>query len=143
MKTKTPEKEHQEKLIIDMMKSDEKSGHYEKEQNGHGGTRKNAGRIEIPKGERKKILAIYIEQDFIEELGGKKKLQKNIKEWIYNSIKYAKLSDQIKQKLIEEQKHGDAEIAHVNADGYLIELLQGLGFSDVCKEFIAIDKWYA
>lgn len=54
--------------------------------NDHGGKRKSAGRKNLTEGEQKKILAVYIEQDFIDELGGKKKLQEDIKEWIYGRI---------------------------------------------------------
>lgn len=38
---------------------------------------------------------------------------------------------------------GDPEIAHVNADEILCELLTSLGFSDVVKEFKKVPKWYA
>lgn len=38
---------------------------------------------------------------------------------------------------------GDPEIAHVNADEVLCELLKSLGFSDVVKEFKKVPKWYA
>ena len=54
--------------------------------NDYGGKRKSAGRKTLPKGEQKKILTVYIEQDFIDELGGQKKLQKDIKEYIYQRI---------------------------------------------------------
>lgn len=54
--------------------------------NTHGGKRTGAGPKEIPEGEHKKNLTIYIEQDFINELGGKKKLQEEIKEWIYGRV---------------------------------------------------------
>lgn len=54
--------------------------------NTHGGKRANAGPKTIPKGEHKKNLTVYVEQDFINELGGKKKLQEEIKEWIYGRL---------------------------------------------------------
>ena len=38
---------------------------------------------------------------------------------------------------------GDPEIAHVNADEVLCELLTSLGFSDVVEEFKKVPKWYA
>jgi len=38
---------------------------------------------------------------------------------------------------------GDPEIAHVNADEVLCELLTSLGFTDVVKEFKKVPKWYA
>ena len=38
---------------------------------------------------------------------------------------------------------GDPEIAHVNADKILCELLTSLGFSDVVEEFKKVPKWYA
>jgi hypothetical protein len=38
---------------------------------------------------------------------------------------------------------GDPEIAHVNADEILCELLTSLGFSDVVEEFKKVPKWYA
>lgn len=37
----------------------------------------------------------------------------------------------------------DPEIAHVNADKVLCELLTSLGFSDVVEEFKKVPKWYA
>ena len=54
--------------------------------NQHGGKREGAGPKEIPKGEHKEIVAIYIERDFINEWGGKKKLQADIKKFIYREL---------------------------------------------------------
>jgi hypothetical protein len=42
-----------------------------------------------------------------------------------------------------EQKNGDTEMAHHNADGVLCELLKALGYSDVVEEWAKVEKWYA
>ena len=52
----------------------------------HGGKREGSGPKTLPEGECKKIVEVYIEQDFIEEWGGKKKLQYDIKKWIYTIL---------------------------------------------------------
>ncbi len=53
-----------------------------------GGERKNAtGAPKKPKGQHKKFVWFYFEQDFIKELGGLKKMQKDIKEWLYARLK--------------------------------------------------------
>ncbi len=41
-----------------------------------------------------------------------------------------------------EQNNGDTECAHSNADDYLCELLNELGFQDVIEEYNKIAKWY-
>ena len=52
-----------------------------------------------------------------------------------------------REKAIEllkmEQKNGDTEAAHSNADGILIQLLAALGYADVVSEWDKVDKWYA
>ncbi len=55
--------------------------------NKHGGIRKGASPPTLPKGERKKQVIVGIEKDFIDEWGGLKKLQKDIKEWFYATLK--------------------------------------------------------
>lgn len=47
------------------------------------------------------------------------------------------------EKLKAEQKNGDTECAHGNADGILCALLTSLGYGDVVKEYEEVDKWYA
>jgi hypothetical protein len=54
--------------------------------NNHGGARDGAGPKLLPRGECKKQIQIGIEQDFIDEWGGKKKLQEDIKDWIYGEL---------------------------------------------------------
>lgn len=54
--------------------------------NTHGGNRKGAGPKFLPKGEGKIQLQVGIEKDFVEEWGGKVKMQDDIKEWIYDII---------------------------------------------------------
>ena len=54
--------------------------------NKHGGFREGARRPTIPKGEHKEQVVIGIEKDFIAEWGGKKKLQDDIKKWIYTIL---------------------------------------------------------
>lgn len=56
------------------------------EKNTHGGKREGASPPKLPKGEHKKNVVVYIEQDFIDELGGKKKLQEDIREYVYHRI---------------------------------------------------------
>jgi len=46
-------------------------------------------------------------------------------------------------KLKECQKNNDTEVAHVYADDVLCDLLEGLGYEDVVKEYYKVDKWYA
>lgn len=56
----------------------------------HGGKRKGAGPKELPKGERKVQVQVGIEEDFIKEWGGLKKLQHDIKTWFYREIQKGK-----------------------------------------------------
>jgi hypothetical protein len=42
-----------------------------------------------------------------------------------------------------EQRNGDTEAAHSNADGVLCELLKALGYGDVVDEYIQVEKWFA
>ena len=58
----------------------------------HGGFREGARRPTIPKGEHKEQIVIGLEKDFINEWGGKKKLQDDIKKWFYRQLK--KLNNQ-------------------------------------------------
>lgn len=55
-----------------------------------GGKRKGASPPRLPKGEHRKIVEVYIEQDYIDELGGKKILKDKIKGFVYGllGIKY-------------------------------------------------------
>ena len=46
-------------------------------------------------------------------------------------------------ELQKEQRNGDTEVAHGNADDTLCELLISLGYQDVVDEWIAVEKWYA
>lgn len=46
-------------------------------------------------------------------------------------------------ELKEQQKNGDTENAHRQADGVLLKLLYSLGYQDVVAEWDEIDKWYA
>ena len=55
--------------------------------NTHGGKRKGASPPTLPKGEHKQQVIVGIEQDFIKEWGGLPKLQKDIKAWIYYTLK--------------------------------------------------------
>jgi len=44
---------------------------------------------------------------------------------------------------IKKNFSGDPEIAHLEADKVLLELLKSLGCIEVCNAFNDIDKWYA
>ncbi|MEE9451048.1 MAG: hypothetical protein V3V72_13445 [Ignavibacteriaceae bacterium] len=55
--------------------------------NTHGGKRENAGAPKKPKGQHKKLVWFYFEQDYIKKLGGLKKMQDDIKKWLYSKIK--------------------------------------------------------
>jgi hypothetical protein len=47
-------------------------------------------------------------------------------------------------KALEDlQQLGDAEIAHIKADGVLCDLLDDLGYSEVVAAWAKIDKYYA
>ncbi len=54
--------------------------------NKHGGLRKGAGPKFLPKGEAKIQVQVGIEEVFIEEYGGLKRLQKDIKQWFYREV---------------------------------------------------------
>jgi hypothetical protein len=58
--------------------------------NNHGGIRDGAGPKLLPRGECKKIVTVYIEQDFIDEWGGRKKLQEDIKHFVYKELQKGK-----------------------------------------------------
>ena len=54
------------------------------------------------------------------------------------------LAEKTKVKLIKiKDNEYDTELDHINADSLLMELLEGLGFKDIVKEYDEIDKWYA
>ena len=37
----------------------------------------------------------------------------------------------------------DTEMAHIDADDALIDLLKGLGLNDVAELYVEVSKWYA
>lgn len=47
------------------------------------------------------------------------------------------------QALRDEQDCGDTEVAHINADDVLCDLLKSLGYADVVLEYEKIEKWHA
>ena len=47
------------------------------------------------------------------------------------------------QELKLQQKNGDTEVAHSNADDVLCALLSALGYNDVVAEYHKVNKWYA
>lgn len=51
--------------------------------------------------------------------------------------------DEAITKLKECQKNYDIEAAHAIADDILCDLLEGLGYEDVVKEYYKVSKWYA
>ena len=56
-------------------------------------------------------------------------------------------SEKLKEKYInllkEQQISWDDEMAHVEADNLVCELLKELGFEEVVKEYDKVSKWYA
>ncbi len=54
--------------------------------NTHGGKRNGASPPRLPEGEHKKIIEIYLEQDYIDELGGKKILKDKIRGFVYGLL---------------------------------------------------------
>ena len=46
------------------------------------------------------------------------------------------------QKLKECQELDDAEVAHIDADQVLCDLLSELGYADVVSEYVEVDKYY-
>ena len=56
----------------------------------HGGKRANAGPNKLPEGECKEQVQVGIEKDYIAEWGGKKKLQADIKKFVYREIQKGK-----------------------------------------------------
>ena len=53
----------------------------------HGGKRDGAGPPIIPIGERKQQVSVYLEKDFIDEAGGVKKVQEDLKDHFYRNMK--------------------------------------------------------
>lgn len=41
------------------------------------------------------------------------------------------------------QEDGDQEMAHINADAVLCDLLRDLGYEEVVQAWADVDKWYA
>ncbi|MCK5614163.1 hypothetical protein KAR91_70515 [Candidatus Pacearchaeota archaeon] len=54
--------------------------------NTHGGKRKGASPPRLPKGEHRKIVEVYIEEDYIAELGGKIILKDKIRGFVYGLL---------------------------------------------------------
>ena len=46
-------------------------------------------------------------------------------------------------KMLELTNSYDAEVAHIEADGLLSNLLKDLGLSDLAKIYDLVGKWYA
>jgi len=46
-------------------------------------------------------------------------------------------------QLKEQQNSGDKEIAHIEADKILCNLLVSLGYADVVEEWDKVGKWYS
>lgn len=46
-------------------------------------------------------------------------------------------------RIKEKCSHGDWEIAHIDADEILCELLRSLGYAKTVEAWVAVDKWYA
>lgn len=60
------------------------------------------------------------------------------------NAKQEKLRDKALYELIGIQNRaGDVESDHQQADAVLTELLEALGFEDVVREWDSIKKWYA
>jgi hypothetical protein len=45
-----------------------------------------------------------------------------------------------KMKLLAFQ---DTELSHINADELLLDILRELGFKEVVREFVGLDRWYS
>ena len=41
------------------------------------------------------------------------------------------------------QENTDVELAHVDADDVLCDLLEALGYNNVVEEYHKVEKWYA
>lgn len=44
---------------------------------------------------------------------------------------------------IADSSDGDEEMAHINADRLLLDILDEIGLSEVAKEFERCNKWYS
>ena len=57
------------------------------------------------------------------------------------------MNKEIQKKFIKKMQlcetHGDAEVAHSEADDLLCKLLVKLGYHDIIVEYEKIQKWYA
>ena len=47
------------------------------------------------------------------------------------------------KRMKEAGNNGDIEVAHIDADGILCELLIELGYGKIIELYNEIDKWYA
>ena len=63
---------------------------------------------------------------------------------MYKEIRMDKeLLDKYIKKMLKEIKNGDTESAHWNADCFLCEILEELGYKKLVDEYRKIHKWYA
>ena len=60
------------------------------------------------------------------------------------------ITDEEKRKLLKDMEncvitsHDDPEVAHLNADNILLEILTKIGgFDEIVKDFNDVEKWYA
>ena len=54
------------------------------------------------------------------------------------------VSEEIALYLLKKQQEDcDRETAHIEADKILCEFLEGIGYSEIVKEWNKINKWYA
>ena len=53
------------------------------------------------------------------------------------------LRDVALDMLAHIQTIDDKEVAHIQADAVLINMLTALGFADVVREYEKVEKWYA
>ena len=58
-------------------------------------------------------------------------------------VKKEKLTIEYIKKLKIQKKEADQELAHVNADELLCDLLIELGYKKIVRIYNKIEKWYA
>ena len=51
--------------------------------------------------------------------------------------------EQYMERMKDVGNNGDLEVAHIDADGILCELLIELGYGELIELYNEVDKWYA
>lgn len=69
--------------------------------------------------------------------------RQDVEVWSRNKQHDTMTKEEAIEELKKAQVNHDTEIAHVEADDVLCQLLTALGCADVVKEYEKVGKWYA